>query len=170
MELTEFIKWAQEVTGKAFTFNPQELGVGGTGQPGSNTINFLGTLRIKRDRFKEDFYAFFQTMLYIKGFAVVPRGEGPLEILEIVSMIGPRSREVTNGARYVTPDELHLYRNQTGVPILTTVSLKNINATIATNALRPFFASTGAPGGAGSPARCPTRHRSPPPLDRRSAP
>jgi general secretion pathway protein D len=90
-------------------------------------------------------------MLYIKGFAVVPRGEGPLEILEIVSMIGPRSREVTNGARYVTPDELHLYRNQTGVPILTTVSLKNINATIATNALRPFFASTGAPGGAGSP-------------------
>lgn len=148
MELSEFIKWAQEVTGKAFTFNLQELqqGVGAAG----SQVSFLGTLRIKRDRFKEDFYSFFQTMLYIKGFAVVPRGEGALEILEIVSMIGPRNREVTNGARYVTPDELHLYRNQTGVPILTTVVLKNINATIATNALRPFFAGGGATG-AGTP-------------------
>jgi hypothetical protein len=82
-------------------------------------------------------------MLYIKGFAVVPRGEGDLEILEIVSMSGAARREITNGARYVTPDELPAYRNQTGVPILTTVPLKNINATIATNALRPFFASTG---------------------------
>jgi type II secretion system protein D len=72
-------------------------------------------------------------------------------MLEIVSMSGPRNREVTNGARYVTPDELPLYRNQTGVPILTTVTLKNINATIATNALRPFFASTGSPTGGGGP-------------------
>jgi general secretion pathway protein D len=148
MELAEFIKWAQEVTGRAFTFNLQELQ--GAGQ-GAGQVSFLGTLRIKRERFKEDFFSFFQTMLYIKGFAVVPRGEGTLEMLEIVSMSGPRNREVTNGARYVTPDELELYRNQTGVPILTTVTLKNINATIATNALRPFFASTGSPTGGGGP-------------------
>ncbi len=148
MELAEFIKWAQEVTGRAFTFNLQELQSAGQG---AGQVSFLGTLRIKRERFKEDFFSFFQTMLYIKGFAVVPRGEGTLEMLEIVSMSGPRNREVTNGARYVTPDELHLYRNQTGVPILTTVTLKNINATIATNALRPFFASTGSPTGGGGP-------------------
>jgi hypothetical protein len=43
-------------------------------------------------------------MLYIKGFAVVPRGEGDLELLEIVFMSGTRGREVTNGARYVMPD------------------------------------------------------------------
>jgi general secretion pathway protein D len=148
MELAEFIKWAQEVTGRAFTFNLTELQGGGQA---AGPVSFLGTLRIKRERFKEDFFSFFQTMLYIKGFAVVPRGEGPLEMLEIVSMSGPRNREVTNGARYVTPDELHVYRNQTGVPILTTVTLKNINATIATNALRPFFASTSAPTGGGGP-------------------
>ncbi|MBX3461665.1 MAG: hypothetical protein KF830_00705 [Planctomycetes bacterium] len=148
MDLAEFVKWAQEVTGRAFTFNLTELQ--GPGQA-AGPVSFLGTLRIKRARFKEDFFSFFQTMLYIKGFAVVPRGEGPLEMLEIVSMSGPRNREVTNGARYVTPDELPLYRNQTGVPILTTVTLKNINATIATNALRPFFASTSAPTGGGGP-------------------
>ena len=147
MELPEFIKWACEVTGRNFTFSEQELQ--NTGQ-GGGRVSFLGTLRIKRERFKEDFYSFFQTMLYIKGFAVLPRGEGALELMEIVSMNGPRNREITNGARYVTPDAIEEYRNQTGVPILTTVQLKSINATIAQNALRPFFASTGAPTGGGS--------------------
>lgn len=147
MELIEFIKWAQEVTGKRFTFNAQEFGAGGaTG----NTVSFLGTFRIKRERFQEDFYSFFQTMLYIKGFAVVPRGEGDLELLEVVMMTGQRGREVTNGARYVTPTELGEYRHQTGVPILTTVPLKHINAQLANNALRPFFASTGGANAGGS--------------------
>ncbi len=147
MELTEFIKWASEVTGKRFTFSTNDLQAAGVG---GNSITFLNTMRLKRENFQRDFYSFFQTMLYIKGFAVVPRGAGDLEILEIVSMTGPRGREVTNGAVYVMPDELPQYRNQTGVPILTTVPLKNINATIATNALRPFFASTGAPTGGGT--------------------
>lgn len=146
MDLAEFIKWAQEVTGKVFTYNDQDLAQGG--QAGQK-VTFLGTLRIKRARFKEDFYSFFQTMLYIKGFALVPRGEGDLEILEVLFGGGARAREITNGARYVTPDDLPNYKNQTGVPILTTVPLKNINATVATNALRPFFAATGSPTGAG---------------------
>jgi general secretion pathway protein D len=147
MELTEFIKWAEQVTGKRFTWSSQDIN---NAAPSGNTVSFLGTFRIKRERLKEDFDSFFQTMLYIKGFAVVPRGEGDLEMFEIVSMGGQRAREVTNGARYVTPDELPAYRNKTGVPILTTVPLKNINATIATNALRPFFATTGAPTGGGT--------------------
>ena len=145
MELAEFIKWTQEVTEKRFTFTLSELTAAGQG----NTITFLGPMTLKKARFKDDFYSFFQTMLYIKNFAVVPRGEGDLEILEIISITGPRQREITNGARYVTPDELPQYKNQTGVPILTTIPLKHINATIATNALRPFYASTGgAAGGA----------------------
>ena len=148
MDLTEFIKWAQEVTGKRFTFSQTDLTTGT--QAGNNTISFLGTFRLKRERFAEDFYAFFQTMLYIKGLAVVSRGEGALEILEIVPMNGQRARDVTNGAIYVALEKVPEYRNQTGMPILTTVPLKHINATIATNALRPFFASTGAPTGGGT--------------------
>ncbi|MFY9341789.1 MAG: secretin N-terminal domain-containing protein [Planctomycetota bacterium] len=145
MELTEFIKWASELTGKRFTFTTTDIASQGGGA--GNTISFLGTFRIKRERFTDDFFSFFQTMLYIKGFAVVPRGEGDLEMLEIVSMAGARGREVTNGARYVTPDELPQYRFQTGVPIMTTVPLKHINATIATNSLRPFYAQTGGQQG-----------------------
>lgn len=147
MELAEFIKWAEQVTSKRFVFNMTELQ---SASPAGSTVSFLGTFRIKRENFQRDFFWFFQTMLYIKGFAVVPRGEDNLELNEIVFMSGQRGREVTNGARYVTPDELIDYRYQTGVPILTTVPLENINATIATNALRPFFASTGSPTGGGS--------------------
>ncbi|MFT4515710.1 MAG: hypothetical protein ACI91B_004429, partial [Planctomycetota bacterium] len=147
MELTEFIKWAQEITGKRFTYNPQELAAGSSS---GSKVNFIGTFQFPRKSFKQDFYAFFQTMLYIKGFAVIPRGEGDLEVLEIVMMQGTRGREVTNGARYVTPDEIEQYRNQTGVPILTTVKLHHINAQLANNALRPFFASTGGRNAGGS--------------------
>ena len=140
MELTEFVKWAQEVTGKRFTYNVQQLTGGATA---GSTVSFLGTFRIKRDQFEKDFFSFFQTMLYIKGFAVVPRGEGDLELLEIIQMTGTRAREITNGARYVSPDLVADYRYQTGVPILTVLPLRYINAQMAQNALRPFFATTG---------------------------
>ncbi len=146
MDLIEFIKWAQEVTGRTF-ITPSATDI----PPGpGNTISILGPMRFKRETFKEDFYSFFTTMLYVKGFAIVSRGEGALEILEIVAIAGARQREITNGARYVTSAELPNYRNQTGVPILTTVPLKNINATVATNALRPFFAQTGTSQGGGT--------------------
>ncbi len=146
LELPEFVKWAQVVTKRVFTFNENEMM---NQAQGGSRVTFLGSLRFKRATFDKDFFSFFQTMLYIKGFAIVPRGEGDLEILEIISTNGPRIREVTNGARYVTPDELEEYKNQTGVPIFTTVQLKHINATIVNNALRPFFASTGSPQGGG---------------------
>ncbi len=143
MEMPEFIKWTERTTGKRFVFNETELAAVGTG----SRISFIGTLRLKKDRFRDDFFSFFQTMLYIKGFALVPRGEGDLELLEIVNMGGPRGREITNGARYVKPEDLRQYASQTGVPILTTVPLKHINATVATNALRPFFGAGAAPTG-----------------------
>ena len=53
MQLPEFIKWAQLVTNKRFTFNPQELT---SGSSAASTVSFLGTFRIKKERFQEDFY------------------------------------------------------------------------------------------------------------------
>ncbi|MBM3974830.1 MAG: hypothetical protein FJ301_12095 [Planctomycetes bacterium] len=149
MEVVEFIKWAQEVTGKRFVFNAGDI-QSATQAQGGSTISFLGTFRIKRSRFQEDFFAFFQTMLYIKSLALVPRGEGDLELLEIVSMIGNRNREVTAGARYVPLEDVPLYRYQAGVPILTTYQLKHINAQIVTTALRPFYAAASSPQGGGT--------------------
>jgi len=147
MSLVDFINWTQEVTGKRFTFNPHEV-IGGSSAGAA--IHVLGTFQFPRKTFQRDFFAFFQTMLYIKGYAIVPRGEGDTEVLEIVMMHGARGREITNSARYVAPEDVAEYRNQTGVPILTTVHLKNINAQLANNALRPFFASTGGSQAGGS--------------------
>ncbi|MBL8726243.1 MAG: hypothetical protein JNK49_19520 [Planctomycetes bacterium] len=147
IELLEFIKWAQELTGRTFIMpSEQDLQTAG---PNGGRISFLGPLRLKRDRWREEFYTFFQTMLYVRGFAVLPRGEGNLEMLEIVHQAGPRQKEISSAARYVTPDELPKYRSQAGVPILTTVQLKHINALGAQNALRPFFAQSGTPTGSG---------------------
>jgi general secretion pathway protein D len=145
MELGDFIKWAQELTEKRFTFNETDLA-----QSANSRVSFLGTFRFPKDTFKNDFFGFFQTMLYIKGFALLPRGTGDQELLEIVFIGGARRAEVSSSARYVPLDEIEIYRNQTGVPILTTVPLKNINANIATNALRPFFAQAGAAAQGGS--------------------
>lgn len=87
-------------------------------------------------------------LLYQKGFAVVPL-DPARQIFEVLSMNGPRAREIANRASWTTPDDV-LKRPNLKEMVLTTVPLQHINATIATNALRPFFASTGAPGGSGS--------------------
>ena len=58
MELAEFIKWTQEVTGRRFTFTLSELTAAGQG----NTITFLGPMKLKKARFADDFFSFFQTM------------------------------------------------------------------------------------------------------------
>jgi general secretion pathway protein D len=146
MELKEFVKWAQEMTGKRFYVTEGDLNQ----SPSGSRVNFLGTFTFNREGFTDEFFGFFQTMLYIKGFALLPRGTGDQELLEIVSMNGSRARDVNSSARYVPLDSIDQYRGQTGVPIMTTIQLKNINANIAQNALRPFFAQAGAAGGAAS--------------------
>jgi general secretion pathway protein D len=146
MELKEFVKWAQEMTGKRFFVNETEL----TQSTSGPRVSFLGTFKFNREGFVDEFFGFFQTMLYIKGFALLPRGAGDQELLEIVSMTGQRARDVNSSARYVSLDSIEEYRGQTGVPIMTTIQLKNINANIAQNALRPFFAQSGGAAGASS--------------------
>src|SRR5262249_59831173 len=77
MELKEFIKWAHELTGKNIVYTETEL----RQSPQGDRVSFLGTFRFPKASFARDFYSFFQTMLYIKGFAVLTRGSGYLELL-----------------------------------------------------------------------------------------
>jgi hypothetical protein len=53
-----------------------------------------------------------------------------------------RNREIVSRAVRRTPDEV-LARPTLRVPVTTVLELKHTNATIAVNALRPFFASAG---------------------------
>ncbi|MGE0141728.1 MAG: secretin N-terminal domain-containing protein [Planctomycetota bacterium] len=135
--IKDFIKLTMKVTGRTFVINDAEFQT-----PGQN-INFVGPYRLRRD----DFYNFFQTMLFIRGFACVPRRTGENEIVEIVSLAGTRRNEIAASARYVPFEELEQYASQSGVQILTTVPLRYLNPTNAVTQTRPFFNST--PGGAG---------------------
>jgi len=87
----------------------------------------------------------FGTLLYHKGLAIVTIDEAR-GFHEIISMNGPRQREITNSALFVKLEDAETYAKLKATPILTTVPLKNINATIAVNSLRPFFATTGSSG------------------------
>ena len=80
------------------------------------------------------------TLLYRKGLAVIPI-DAKRNICEVVSMTGPRGREVPMAAVFKTPEQI-LLRPQLKVPVVTLVDLKHTNAQLANNALRPFFANS----------------------------
>ena len=83
------------------------------------------------------------SLLYRAGLAVVPMDE-PKRLYELISMQGPRAREISSRAIRRSPAEI-LARPTLVMPVTTAVQLKHINAAIATNSLRPFFASSGGP-------------------------
>ena len=116
--------------------NPQEMAA----LPAPVTVRLQHAVKLDRDGCEE----FLTTMLYRSGFALVQLDDAGL-MREIVSMNGPRAREVTTRAITRTVDEV-LARPNLKVPVITVFELKHINATIATNALRPFFASVNSAG------------------------
>jgi hypothetical protein len=86
------------------------------------------------------------TLLYSRGFALTLLDPGR-NLYEVIHMAGPRAKEISARAVYMTPDEI-LRRPQLRMAVLTTVELQNINTPVAVNALRPFFGQSGPQGGA----------------------
>jgi hypothetical protein len=87
-------------------------------------------------------------ILYSNGLALTWLNE-KAGIMEVINLSGPRGREAT--MRAVTRSvEAVLARPELKTAVITTVPLQHINATIATNSLRPFFASTGGPAAGGT--------------------
>lgn len=89
---------------------------------------------------------FLSQMLYRAGFALTQVDEKGT-MLEVISMQGPRQREISQRAVMRTADEV-LARADLRVPVTVVLKLEHTNAAIATNALRPFFASAGGPSSA----------------------
>ncbi|HEU4418333.1 MAG TPA: hypothetical protein VFT55_05300 [Planctomycetota bacterium] len=87
-------------------------------------------------------------LLYTRGFAIVPV-DPEKGFYEVLYLHGPRQRELMNRAQWRTPEEVLARPNQREY-VLTSVCLKHINATVCTNALRPFFAMGGGGNNIGS--------------------
>lgn len=113
--------------------NPQEMAVGGPGP-----VNLRFQKRIETDR--DGCFELLASMLYRSGFALTPI-DG--RMFEVISFSGARGREVTNRARHCSVDEI-LAKPNLKLAVTVAVPLHHINAVVATNALRPFFASAGA--------------------------
>lgn len=89
------------------------------------------------------------SLLYRQGYAVKAL-DLKRDMYEVLAIQGQRGREISAGAPYVACEQV-LARPTLKRQVLTTLSLKHINAQLATNAIRPFFANAGGgfPGGVG---------------------
>ncbi|MFY9342341.1 MAG: hypothetical protein WAT39_07620 [Planctomycetota bacterium] len=111
-----------------------------TANQGGNQIRFQKRIETGRDGCEE----LLTTMLYRAGFALTQLDDG--QMFEVIALAGPRGREVASRAQHRTAEQA-LARPNLKVFVTVPVPLQHINATIATNALRPFFASSGGGGG-----------------------
>lgn len=143
MEVKEFIKLAQTIEpNKTYIYNDNDLM---NTTVGDKQITWIGAKRIRKD----NFFQFFQTILYIKGLAAVIHSENQdTEIFQIVSKTqGQGLSELKSKGLFVTTEEIVDYANHTGVQILTSVPVQHIDATGAQNTLRQFFIQGAAQGG-----------------------
>ena len=85
-------------------------------------------------------------LLYTKGFALVPidMSKG---LYEVIVMQGPRRAMIMSQAITMTPEEV-LRRPNLKMVVVTSVPLEHMQVQVATNSLRPFFASSGQNSGA----------------------
>lgn len=121
--------------------NPQEL------QQGASQAAMQVRLQKRISTDTAGCEEFLAGMLFRCGFALTQVSvQGPT--WEILSLNGARSRELGNRAVQRTPEEV-LARPDFKSMCQTVLPLQHVNAVIATNSLRPFFASSGAPGGGG---------------------
>lgn len=135
IELTTLIDRCATYLDWNILLNPQEMTAG----PGTTQIRLQKAVSTDASGCEE----FLAGLLSRNAMALTfVSPQGPT--YEVISMHGPRGREVTNRAVQRTPEQV-LARPDLKVVVMTTVQLQHINATVATNAMRPFFASTGAP-------------------------
>ncbi|HEU4419474.1 MAG TPA: hypothetical protein VFT55_11090 [Planctomycetota bacterium] len=81
------------------------------------------------------------SLLWARGLALVPLDE-PKRVYEVVSLNGPRAREIPLRAVLRTPEQV-LARPTLRQFVSVVYTLKHTRADMASNALRPFFTASG---------------------------
>lgn len=114
--------------------NDNELALAGS-------LELQTTVRLQGDEIED----FVGDLLWSRGLTMIPRNPSA-GTYEVLSLQGPRAREVLAAAVPRTPEEI-LARPHARTPVATVFELRHLNAVVATNALRPFFAQMGqSPG------------------------
>ncbi|MEO6597335.1 MAG: hypothetical protein ABIP94_21540 [Planctomycetota bacterium] len=140
-KLTDLIDRSAAFLGWNILTNAQEMAGGG---PGSLTVQLQNKMTTDATGCEE----VLSNMLYRSGFALTTLDESK-KLYEVISMFGPRNREVSLRALTRTADQV-MARPNLKVAVTVVMALEHTNAMIATNALRPFFAQTGVSAGGAS--------------------
>lgn len=91
-------------------------------------------------------------LVYANGFVLAPR-DGEQGLYELVFLRGAKARDAMKLAPHRTVEQV-MAQPTLKQPVTTSFALQNTNATIATNAMRPFFAATGGSAPTGITLGC----------------
>lgn len=106
----------------------------------SDTVLLQTAMQLDRPQAEEALAEF----VYARRCVLVVR-DADKRIYEVISLQGPRAREVFAAAPTRTPAAIR-QRPDLKQPVTTSVALRNVNAVVATNGLRPMFAQAGGAG------------------------
>ncbi|MBC8329995.1 MAG: hypothetical protein ISR76_03940 [Planctomycetes bacterium] len=144
LNLAQFVKIAQEMTGRNFTIDES----GTTGQGAVSTLEgkhllLYGPKRIRR----ENFYAFFQIMMKINGFVIVRQGSGDLAV-EVITLdnVQTKSTIKANGT-FVEVEDVESFADQPATYIITVFRLRYGQAqSLGVNLRTALSSGTGSGG------------------------
>lgn len=85
------------------------------------------------------FYDFFQIILKLHKFACVEEGDGDLQVVQIVRLVGEGVNSVKSSIKYVPPEGIAEFANRPASLIVTILPLEYIEPTQAQTMLQRFF-------------------------------
>ena len=136
VNLEQFVNICQEATGLTFTYNDPTRT-----QLQSSRVFFHGTKRVP----KEDFYSFFQILMFINEFVCVEVGPPHISVILIQALTGAQrggGPNIKQRTLHVGPDELEDYADQPATLITTVLNLPNVDVRQLTTTMRGLLTDT----------------------------
>jgi general secretion pathway protein D len=129
LTLLDFVKNCERATGLNFVVTKDTVQL-----LKAQTVRMYGTKRIPKD----EFYSFFQIVMFINEFACVEVGPPPLTVIVIQSLAQGRGAQnsISSKATYVLPDDLADWADRPATLITTVLDLPNSDARALANSLR----------------------------------
>ncbi len=142
LTLAQFVKIAQEMTGRNFTIDESSGGTGAASALEQKRLLLYGPKRIR----KESFYDFFQIMMKINGFVLVRQGSGDLAV-EVITLDNVQTKgTIKANGTFVESEDVEGFSDQPATYIITVFRLQHGQAQSLGVNLRTALAS----GGGGS--------------------
>ena len=129
IDLEWFTKLCEQATGIDFTFGDDIAG-----QLRQTKVRLFGEKRIPKD----EFYSFYQIIMFINGFILTKVGPDHLAVVLVqpVTPTGNQRANLRNEAIYLLPEELDDYSDQVATQVITVMHLPHTDVRTLGNSLR----------------------------------